>query len=775
MTISIKQSTKSQRRRFINNFFFLLILLCTYPSSLCQSNNEDFLLSSGSIDGNYYKVGSYISQTLDSIYNEFGFINVVSTGSIENVRLLDERFSDFAISQRDVLLDNIYDEINGIKNIELVLPLFKENFLIYSINNGNRYKSFADFAKEITTIGVTSKDGYSYKFFIKLCKLTGVDSSNISVVEDSYSNLAIKLKDGTLDAITSFSLPIKILEELPNVTTIGLSSNEASLVTNKVTNVFLTKNNSDKNVTVGSWTFLVGLDTSISVINDSGKNISQQLIETIRAKNDPIAHQINTSLIFFKNKENHRLLNGIPLTDSLIAEIHYNTYEISYLWSCILLLICLSVIYYIIRKNIFVHNYKVLWARYKHIIIGIICIVLLYFLSVEWLLFAEKEFYKNLEIKSRVLNLTRLDLHFWIIVTNLTGNNNNIFPFSYLGQLMLSFSSYILWVGAAIVAFWEFLIYKINKKRLKGMTSYNFAGHIVIIGWKENSLQFVEELLLAKKSAKKEEKKIVFIVEDPERISEGSEKIKNLQITKTINFVAGDAREEDVLRKANLHKADTVAILSEGISTAADEKTLLRALAISRYCRKMSVQDKNSRVSDLLSKEVERLEVDKYEDSIYIIAELNHEKYKSDLINADVNEIINASEYSKNILTQTLLNHGISKVLDEILSFNEDNEFYVIDLKENKFRNLHHKTFDELLPILRKKGILLIAIRVVFHDKNGHEIIDVLRIETLLKTQKLHRQIIINPTLETEIKRTVDADDQLIVFCSDGLALNQNF
>lgn len=755
-------------------FIFFAVLLFFNDSSLGQTNREEFLLSSGSIDGNYYKVGRYITQTLDSLYMDFGFINVVSTGSLENVRLLDERFSDFAISQRDVLLDNIYDEVNGIKNIELVLPLFQENFMVYTIDPENTYNSFKNFAETITSIGVTSKDGYSYQFFVKLCKLTGVETSKIHIIEDSYTNLATKLSNGTIDAITSFSLPIKILEDLPEIKKVGLSVKEASLVSNKVTNVFINKKNGN-NITVGSWTFLVGLDTSINSINEQGRYISQQLIETIGKKKDPIARQINNSISFFKEKENHRLLNGIPLTDSLISEIEYNTFNIGYLWGIVLFLIGIAAIYYIIRKNILLHNYKVLWARYKHILIGVICIVLLYFLSVEGLLLSEKEFYRNLGIKSRVLNLTRTDLHFWIIVTNLTGNNNNIFPFSYLGQLMLSFSSYILWVGAAIVAFWEFIIYKINKKRLKGMTSYNFRGHIVIVGWKENSIQFMEELLMAKKNAKKENKKIVFIVSDPEKISNGSEKIKNLQFTKTINFVAGDAREEGVLRKANLHKADTVVILSEGISTAADEKTLLRTLAISRYCRKMSVKDENSRISDVLSKDVERMEVDKYEDSIYIIAELNHEKYKSDLINSDVNEIINASEYSRNILTQTLLNHGVSKVLDEILSFNNDNEFYVIDLKESKFRNLHDKTFDELLPILRRKGILLIAIRVVFHDKNGHEIIDVLRIKALLESQKLHRQIIVNPTTETEINRRVDADDQLIVFCSDGLALNQKF
>ncbi len=754
----------------------ILLYLGTILNSQAQINEEQFLLSSGGVGGNYYEVGVYLANSLDKIYKDFDFINIVSSGSIENVELLDERFSDFAISQRDVLLDNIYDEVNGIKNIELVMPLFKENFLLYTQGKDLKFKSFANFAKDIKTLGVTSKEGYSYQFFLKLCKLTGVDTSEILVVEDSYPALSQMLEDGAINAIASFSLPVQRLENLPHIQKIGLSPGEALLVTNKVTNVFLTENTgATSGLTVGSWTFLVGLDTSINSINQSGKKLSEQLVKLIAERDDPIAREINESIHFFKNKENHRLLYGIPLTNSLSEILDYNTYKIDYLWVIVLLLLLISALFYVIKKNLFIYNYKVLWARYKHILIGSICIVILYFISAEALLLSEKEFYRDLGIKSRVLNLTRSDLHFWIVVTNLTGNNNNIFPFSYLGQLMLSFSSYILWIGAIIVAFWEFIIYKINKKRLKGMAHYRITKHIIIIGWKDNSLQFIDELLKAKKSIKRKKQKILFIVENPEAISEKSEKIRDLQTTKTLNFVAGDAREEEVLRKANLHQADTVVILSEGISAAADEKTLLRALAISRYCRKMTLAEQSSRISDALSEDVERLETNKYEDSIYIIAELNNDKYRKDLQNSDVNEIINGGEYSKNIITQSLLNHGVSKVLDEILTYNDYNEFYVIDLKEKRFKSLHNKTFDELLPILRKRGILLIAIRIVYHDSEGHEIIDESRLQNLLKKEKIERQIIVNPTTEVEIARRVDSDDQLIVFCTNASVFRQAF
>ena len=757
--------------------YFILIFISIITTCFSQNQKEQYLISSGGIGGNYNKTGTFIAKTLDSIYSESGFTNIASSGSIENVRSLDERFSDLAISQRDVLLENIYDEVNGIKNIELILPLFKENFLLYTKEKvEKKFTGFAEFTRTISNIGVTSKDGYSYLFFKQLCKLTGVDISKINVIVGNYASLAEMLEIGEIDAITSFSLPIDSLEILNDVKKIGLNIDEATLVTNKITNVFLTEYNSDvSGVTVGSWTFLVGLDTSINSIDESGKELSKELIESLALKKDPIAIQINQSINFFKDKNHHRLLNGIPLTNSLSEALDYQTYSITFFVCFILFLTCLWVLYFFIKKNILSHSYKILWVRYKHIFIGIVCVIALYFLSVEGLLFSEKEFYNDLGIKSKVLNLTRVDLHFWIIVTNLTGNNNNIFPLSYLGQLMLSFSSYILILGAIIIAFWEYIIYKLNKKRLKGMTKFSFTNHIIIIGWKENTPQFVEELLMAQKKFKDQNKKVVFIVQNPEEISEKFSIIKDLQTTKAINFVAGDAREENVLQKANLHQADTVVILSEGISESADEKTLLRALAISRYCRKMTVQEKSSRKSNTIASDVKRLDANKYEDSIYIIAELNNDKYREDLKNSDVNEIINGSEYSKNIITQSLLNHGVSKVLDEILTYNDYNEFYVIDLKENQYKSLHNKTFDELLPILRSKGILLIAIRVVYHDIDSHEIIDEHRISQLLEEEQLYRQIIVNPTSKFEINRPVDNDDQLIVFCTNASVLEKAF
>lgn len=308
----------------------------------------------------------------------------------------------------------------------------------------------------------------------------------------------------------------------------------------------------------------------------------------------------------------------------------------------------------------------------------------------------------------------------------------------------------------------------LQKKRKKGLLKLKYQEHIIIVGWNGTTNKMVVETINAIQDYRQSNEKIVCITTRTEDILSKYKDIAVLHANKKIDFVQGEARDEHVLELANVHLAKTVVLLAEDNTISADEKTLLRALEISRYCRKKTVTQKHE---NKLNEDFESFSVEKYIDSIYIIAEINDDKYKKDLFNSDVNEVISTSNYANNILTQSMLNHGVSKVLDEILEFNEYNEFYQINLLEKKHHHLRNKTFDELLIALRKQKILLIAIKVVYRDQNGKEIIDYFEIDKLLKQDGLRKQVIVNPYTEIEIKRKVDTDDQLIVFAKSGKEL----
>jgi hypothetical protein len=228
-------------------------------------------------------------------------------------------------------------------------------------------------------------------------------------------------------------------------------------------------------------------------------------------------------------------------------------------------------------------------------------------------------------------------------------------------------------------------------------------------------------------------------------------------------------------------------LLSEDRSKLSDEHVALRAHAISRYVKmkrndgkvykatrieKLTDTAKNifSKKTKKTNSNYKKYKIETITDRAYMIAEINNEDFRESLIDAGVNEIVVAGNYRKAIMKQSLFNHGISKVIDEIMQYNEYNEFYKIDLSLPENKHLVGKTFDELLVALRKHGILLIGVHIVFHDENDNIIIDRSVIQQLLeKEEKVTRDIIVNPVDETERNRPVDGDDHLIV-----LAINSD-
>jgi hypothetical protein len=186
-------------------------------------------------------------------------------------------------------------------------------------------------------------------------------------------------------------------------------------------------------------------------------------------------------------------------------------------------------------------------------------------------------------------------------------------------------------------------------------------------------------------------------------------------------------------------------LVCEDKTNTADERTLLRALAISKYCRKIS----------------EDVSID----SIYMIAEINNPDLQDILRNADVNEVVCSSTISEDVLIASTYNHGISDALDKLLSYNEWNEFYLIDV--NGSDKLIEKTYDEVLLFLRTIGVLLVGIKVVIKDESGVEIVDREQVFFELAKEGLNRQVLTNPNTTVEKKYRIKAEDKLLVIATD--------
>ncbi len=759
----------------IKGFSLIVITLLMLTSLLVAENdNRQYIISSGSYGGNYYKTGNFISKVLNEFHANYKFSVIESNGSYENIKNLRSGFADFTIIQRNILLQNLYNESEGIKNIEVLLPLFQETLLIY-IRDSSAI-TFDEFRRrieksEIKSIGITNMKGFSYEIFITISKLLHIRLPENIFHEDDYNSLINQLNNNSIDALISFSLPIIEIEAMKKTSQVYFNKQEIELLENRITNISKVElGDGNDAYTLGSWTFLIGLNESIFEIESNTKSIVTHLTHSIETGSGFIPDLIKKNLKLYKRSENQYKLsmNSIPVNRDLTEYFHYrNNTLLDYLE--IVIIVCLALLaIYLLKISIDRFDTRFIRYRFRHIIIGVLLVSFFYLLSIEFLVQAELKFYEELDIKSQLLNMTKNDLHFWILIRNLTGNDSGIFPLSSLGKLMISFSSYILWFGALFIGISEYSVYSVTKKRKKGMLKLNFKEHIVIVGWNGTTNKLVVETINAINNYRQSSEKIVCITTKTEEILSKHKDIAMLHANKKIDFIHGEARDEHVLELANVHIAKTVVLLAEDNTISADEKTLLRALEISRYCRKIAVAQ-NPEYG--LNEDFESYNVEKYIDSIYIIAEINDDKYKKDLLNSDVNEIISTSNYGNNILTQSMLNHGVSKVLDEILEFNEFNEFYQIDLLKKKNHHLRNKTFDELLIAFRKQKILLIAVKVVYRDQNGKEIIDYFEIEKLLERDGLRKQVIVNPYTEIATKRKVDADDQLIVFAKNSKVL----
>lgn len=282
------------------------------------------------------------------------------------------------------------------------------------------------------------------------------------------------------------------------------------------------------------------------------------------------------------------------------------------------------------------------------------------------------------------------------------------------------------------------------------MEPVSYEDHVVVCGWNDRVPVLIRKCLMARDNFVSHDREMQFVLLDErfEAALDEHQDLAALHKQEELDYIAGDAKSQRFLEKANVSEADTVILVADERTHHADEHTLLRALAISRYCR---------RVADQAAL-----------DNIYIIAELNNEEYKETLLESDVNEVVSPPDLSENVLIQSTFNHGLSEIIHSLLNYNTANEFYLVDVADHDF--LTGRTFDEALVELRRVKILLVAIKVVF-TRDGSEVIDREEIRRRLEDIGLERQVVTNPIFDQESGYRIREDDQLFVLARDERAI----
>lgn len=236
----------------------------------------------------------------------------------------------------------------------------------------------------------------------------------------------------------------------------------------------------------------------------------------------------------------------------------------------------------------------------------------------------------------------------WSIVTLTTVGYGDISPSTIGGRVL---AVIIMFFGIGLLgmlsASLATLLIRKRMKEDKGMYASTVENHIIICEWNHRTRAIIKEL---RADIQTHSIPLILIADIEEKPIDDA----------NLFFIRGTVNEE-TLKNANLQKARTVVVLGDDAvdTTARDAKVVLSTLTI------------------------ESMNPD-----VYTVVELVDKANEQHCLRANADEIIIGSELSSHLIASAASNHGISKVISELLSSRYGNEFYsmqvpkeMIDLK----------------------------------------------------------------------------------------------
>ncbi|WP_100373870.1 potassium channel family protein [Bacillus sp. FJAT-45037] len=262
---------------------------------------------------------------------------------------------------------------------------------------------------------------------------------------------------------------------------------------------------------------------------------------------------------------------------------------------------------------------------------------------------------------------TWFDAVWWALVTVSTVGYGDFVPHTTIGRILgiiLIFSG----VGFMTLFFTSLAaqtISSVNAFR-EGTLTYMGVEHIIIIGWNERSRHAIDNL-----NKMKPQSNIVLIDDTLEELPPGF---------KQLHFVKGNSTEDATLKQANIGLASSVLITSQhyGNEFSADASSILSTLAVKSQ-----------------------------HPEVYTIVEILTKQQLPNAKRAGADEIIESTNLTGSVLTNSLLFHHLSDVIDDLLTFDKKNQLKYVPIIEEQVG----QHFSAILSSLYKEGELLIGVK----------------------------------------------------------------
>ena len=235
----------------------------------------------------------------------------------------------------------------------------------------------------------------------------------------------------------------------------------------------------------------------------------------------------------------------------------------------------------------------------------------------------------------------------------------------------------------------------------------NLSGHTIICGWNFQGERVISELF----SADVRQQRGVVVLNDNEKRPFKDERVE---------FIKGDPSQDKDLVRAGIMKADSVIVLTDLNKGAneADAEALMVVLAVESLNR-----------------------------VVHTCVQIVNSANRMHLERAHADEIICLDQVGGSLAVASALNHGVSRIVSELLNFNLGSEFYRYDRPiSNK---LVGKEFCEAVQVLAQKRILLLAVETDY----SKELLQQMDADVVYNLPEEDRIMMVNPQSDYSIRQ----------------------